>query len=105
MAVARQKLYNPSVLGVNHLHKPVHDHSNTVLWKKGGPGGFCPDTEGANQACQLDGDWLVWESHLSPLSFRVIFASRGLKHLGCTFQDFLWGLKNLNNERTPRKLI
>lgn len=93
MAVASQKLYNLSVLGVNHLHKPVHGHSNTVLWKKGGPAGFCPDTEGANQACQLDGDWLVWLKSPKPSEFQGHFSKYRPEIFGLYISRFLMGFE------------
>lgn len=100
MAVASQKLYNPCVLGVNHLHKLVHGHSSFVVQLAS----VLIQRVQTRPVSLIVTDWFE-ESHLNPPSFRVILASIGLKHLCCKFQDFIWGLKNLNNDKTPRKLI
>lgn len=93
MAVTSQKLYKPIVLGVNHLHKLVHGHSNTVFWKKGGTAGFCPDTEGANQACQLDGDWLVLGKSPKPSEFWGHFSKCRPETFGLYISRFCVGFE------------
>lgn len=72
MAVASQKLYNPCVLGVNHLHKLVHGHSSFVVQLA-----FVLIQRVQTRPVSLIvTDWFE-ESHLNPPSFRVILASIG----------------------------